>query len=1346
MSSQNKTPKKINKSFLVVGMKEIQKYNLSPGIEEPQLSFIQNVGIFITNLQAKKDHLELKNEKWIRILNNSNSWIRYQYETSYINPITDLQIHECELYGDNYLLLPIKLYDEGYRPIRILYYKFKSKNFNLSSIPNIIPEERSFKRTENSLNVLIPINYNCKNILGLPTKKSGVLILINRRTILLPIKQIIFQKLPEEKSYKFCILRHNSPYSYKYFPEIIDTYPPNENKNPSIALFCFPDGIQIKENFETPKCFNFVLTDELGERTYGAVLILSQEIDIRLSESFIPNYSPENKTFYIQKAICVLSNYPFYYNSLLFLREIYNITEPQSAGIIPIERAVCTFVDSLYLQSHDKLLRFNINKTNIDYYRIPNYGKIWDTNDKYLETLFRVLSYENIITAWEGLLLEKKLYIICSSKNVLSQIANALINLLFPFKWIHVYIPILPQQLKIFIDSPVPLIIGICFHIEINELPQDSLILNINKSCFENYKEKLPPLPPKLSKVLMGKLSKLKEQYKLDNPINVDNWISNQEEAIIYLGPDILLFPKIDTCEIRDAFYSFFLAMFKNYEKYLSYKNNITEVENIFLKENFLRDNNSLEPNSFLSLFCETALFSQFVDSFSVEENNINSSFAFFIESIKKGKGKNKYFLSKIIPKNIVFAPQIEISDLKGKKFNYPEFPNLDTNLFLSYEAPKMPYKSKFLYSKDEWCYSPEKLKKKEWPKYFLYLIYDIWFTFFSFVLNIYEDNQSIIMMDYALFLVEYLSDYLKISPSRNLFSKIIKSCARNALNPFVKQLLNIVKNVNKSKSRFNSLFHNEYLNGLYFLTENVNTEIIRDSITNSTMFKNTMRSSVVREMKKTDNNIENRLKNIIFMTYNLCENCLNKMGVVKCVSFDEILAGFVMKNKDEINSICSNCLNFFEPKIYYIERNQENLDLKEIKFLSPMKLVELIDNIIKEKGEISFYRENEWSDVYWNIVFYFQLFDLPTCVLYVQNNMDKFEKLKNILKENKKRKLAKEKEKKQKINFFQKFNIGNKIKETESLSNISTDNTNISKINTSDLSFMSVGKQGFFSSTENDIWTRYQLKKQYGKKILKNISNEKSKEDKNEVISKIVETRNFLKDIMIYFCQSSQEKLKIFLEKYDKMEKEKKNNYINMVLKKENDKYIENNLNQDDKFSVNTNLNMKINILQKQKIENKQKNLINKPENEINSIKKEKAPMDNLSHKRNYTNTNDYNNLERQNIKMNNNNQMINNTNYNMNNNLNQVNINNNKINNQINPNNNNYIYNKTKTYNNWNFNERYQIPKTNYNDPILKTPDRNLNINPKFPNVQNLQKHKNYTIKQIKTYKSIYDDEQNV
>ena len=57
------------------------------------------------------------------------------------------------------------------------------------------------------------------------------------------------------------------------------------------------------------------------------------------------------------------------------------------------------------------------------------------------------------------------------------------------------------------------------------------------------YNEKIPPLPPKLNKILMTKLNKLKEQYNLDNPLYVDKYLFNLDEAVIYLGPDIDLFP-----------------------------------------------------------------------------------------------------------------------------------------------------------------------------------------------------------------------------------------------------------------------------------------------------------------------------------------------------------------------------------------------------------------------------------------------------------------------------------------------------------------------------------------------------------------------------------------------------------------------------------------------------------------------------------------------------------------------------------------------------------------------------------------------------------------------------------
>ena len=361
MSSSNHNPKKIINSFLVVGINDVklQKYNLISSKEESQLFFINNINIIITNLLTNRDYYELENEKWIRISNTKDCWMRFQNDSSYINPITDLKKVDCNIYDKNkdFLLLSKELYDEGYRPVPCMAIKTN----NLSEIPRIQSEQRSFQKLDSKY-VLIPSYYNCKNILKPQSQKPAIVLLINRKIKFLPLKRVTYQYVPEKNTYSFILERHTSPYAYKYLPEILDIYPLNENKNPSIALFCFPDGVKITDKFETPKCFNFVLTDEIGERTYGAVIVFSQEINFRLRDRFIPNYDPDNINFFVQKAICVLSYFPFYYNSLLFLKEIYNITEPKSKGIIPIERAICTFVDSLYIPPHDKLLRFNINK------------------------------------------------------------------------------------------------------------------------------------------------------------------------------------------------------------------------------------------------------------------------------------------------------------------------------------------------------------------------------------------------------------------------------------------------------------------------------------------------------------------------------------------------------------------------------------------------------------------------------------------------------------------------------------------------------------------------------------------------------------------------------------------------------------------------------------------------------------------------------------------------------------------------------------------------------------------------------------------------------------------------
>ena len=120
-------------------------------------------------------------------------------------------------------------------------------------------------------------------------------------------------------------------------------------------------------------------------------------------------------------------------------------------------------------------------------------------------------------------------------------------------------------------ESPVPSLIGISFEINIEEIPNDGLILNINKNCFENYREEIPKLTGKLKAVLEKKLKQLKEKYKIEKPTDSDKWMDYLDEAEPKNVPEN--YNKIDCGEIRDVFYDVFIHMFKNYSKYILDKN-----------------------------------------------------------------------------------------------------------------------------------------------------------------------------------------------------------------------------------------------------------------------------------------------------------------------------------------------------------------------------------------------------------------------------------------------------------------------------------------------------------------------------------------------------------------------------------------------------------------------------------------------------------------------------------------------------------------------------------------------------------------------------------------------------
>lgn len=66
-----------------------------------------------------------------------------------------------------------------------------------------------------------------------------------------------------------------------------------------------------------------------------------------------------------------------------------------------------------------------------------------------------------IISIFEAILLEKKIIFVSQSKTILGFAIEGFLSFVFPFRWEHVLIPILPSTLKEYMAAPVPLIVGI---------------------------------------------------------------------------------------------------------------------------------------------------------------------------------------------------------------------------------------------------------------------------------------------------------------------------------------------------------------------------------------------------------------------------------------------------------------------------------------------------------------------------------------------------------------------------------------------------------------------------------------------------------------------------------------------------------------------------------------------------------------------------------------------------------------------------------------------------------------------------------------------------------------------
>ncbi len=261
--------------------------------------------------------------------------------------------------------------------------------------------------------------------------------------------------------------------------------------------------------------------------------------------------------------------------------------------------------------------------------------------------------------------------------------------------------------------------------------------------------------------------------------------------------------------------------------------------------------------------------------------------------------------------------------------------------------------------------------------------------------------------MDYAIFLIEELkSEKSKITPTRSLYTKIIRSCCRSTLESYVNTVFSMMPQSYKIN---NPLYYSAFMNGLYDdfsqMKSKSNSSSSKD-IPDMSIDLSQKMSELLKRQKTVigvhheyeinlKKNINYLINSSIFIPYEFCVGCFKSGKTPKKLGFIDIISGLKRDTHAEY-SICSYCYAKISPKLYIVYENQKSLENVEIiNLISPVKLTKEIDSIINEKGDKYFFLSEYHNhprhcEVFWNILFYFQLFNLPTVVMTLQPDSPK--------------------------------------------------------------------------------------------------------------------------------------------------------------------------------------------------------------------------------------------------------------------------------------------------------------------------------------------------------------------
>ncbi|XP_011072936.1 DENN domain and WD repeat-containing protein SCD1-like [Sesamum indicum] len=461
-----------------------------------------------------------------------------------------------------------------------------------------------------------------------------------------------------------------------YLPALLDQYPHSNNSlypppPPQLSTCVLPAGVQFHSSgcdsndlTSFPRSYPIVLTEGDGSKIYVSCIAFRDRVCEDIAEAYrIPADS------FADKCICLVSRSPSFRILREALEEIYILCFATSGSSRPLWEVISFVISKVSLPAPGKERVLFAIENSLLAVEVPSRDSLPHADISF-QHLVQCLDVDNLIKLFTAVLLERRILLRSDKYSLLTLVSEAICHLIYPFRWQHVYIPLLFYSGVDYIDAPTPYMMGLHSGVDTFGLMMDGVVVVDLEHNLITTSEEIPSVPEPENSALRSDLLKLLHP----NVVSIDYM---KDSSFVEQCPKVggKMWGEDHDLYLRFIFLNFLASILGGYRNFM--ENTATQV---FNSQAFLRQRSrstNQPPDPMITQFLESQGFFDYLERGLGSEENGKNLLDKLQDAIDKGQNPTSILPSVSIEPEIVTIhdPTVEMSE-SGVEYSYDRFPS----------------------------------------------------------------------------------------------------------------------------------------------------------------------------------------------------------------------------------------------------------------------------------------------------------------------------------------------------------------------------------------------------------------------------------------------------------------------------------------------------------------------------------------------------------------------------------------------------------------------------------------------------------------------------------------------